>query len=75
LTFADASILATLDELEDFDGDRHATENLYYRQPIEVFDLTQQSLGFAWIYLMTVEQVQKFAAIPQPNGCWHPEDL
>lgn len=74
LTFADASILESLDELEEYDCDRNPADNLYNRQSLEIFDLNQQSLGLAWVYLMTAAQVQNLAGIPQTNGCWTAED-
>jgi gamma-glutamylcyclotransferase (GGCT)/AIG2-like uncharacterized protein YtfP len=74
LTFADTSILEALDELEDYDCDRNPAENLYNRQRLEIFDLNQQSLGLAWVYLMTAEQVQNLSGIPQPNGYWTAEN-
>ncbi|GBO53250.1 hypothetical protein APA_1157 [Pseudanabaena sp. lw0831] len=70
LSFPDASILESLDDLEDYQGDRAAAENAYNRQQIEVFDVEGNSLGFAWAYLMTLEQVIKFGGIAQLDGCW-----
>jgi gamma-glutamylcyclotransferase (GGCT)/AIG2-like uncharacterized protein YtfP len=71
LSFPDASILESLDDLEDYQGDRHAAENLYDRQKIEIFDLAEKSLGFAWVYLMTSAQVIHFGGVAQLNGCWN----
>ena len=71
LSFPDVSILDSLDDLEDYQCDRAASENLYDRQQIEVFDLEGSSLGFAWAYFMTEEQVTKFAGIAQLDGCWY----
>ena len=71
LSFPDASILELLDELEDYQCDRDAAENLYNRQRIEVFDLERNSLGMAWAYFMTREQVRKFKGIAQIDGYWH----
>ena len=72
LSFKDDSILESLDELEDYQSDRgsieNLTENLYNRQQIEVFDNKGISLGTAWAYFMTLDQVTKFDGIPQPNG-------
>ncbi|MBD2189752.1 gamma-glutamylcyclotransferase family protein [Pseudanabaena mucicola] len=74
LTFADTSILESLDELEDYNCDRNPADNLYNRQLLEIFDLNQQSLGLAWVYLMTAAQVQNFAGIPQADGYWTAEN-
>ena len=70
LSFPDISILESLDDLEDYQCDRAAAENAYNRQQIEVFDVEGNSLGIAWAYLMTLEQVTKFGGIAQLDGCW-----
>ena len=70
LSFPDASILDSLDKLEDYQSNRAASENLYNRYEIEVFDLEGNSLGFAWAYFMTSLQVSKFGGIAQIDGCW-----
>ncbi|WP_103667017.1 gamma-glutamylcyclotransferase [Pseudanabaena sp. BC1403] len=70
LSFPDISILESLDDLEDYQCDRAAAENVYNRQQIEVFDVEGNSLGFSWAYLMTLEQVTKFGGIAQIDGCW-----
>jgi gamma-glutamylcyclotransferase (GGCT)/AIG2-like uncharacterized protein YtfP len=68
LSFPDASILESLDELEDYQSTRPNSENLYNRYEIEVFDLESNSLGFAWAYFMTLEKVLKFGGIAQLEG-------
>jgi gamma-glutamylcyclotransferase (GGCT)/AIG2-like uncharacterized protein YtfP len=60
LSFPDVSILESLDDLEGYQCDRAASENLYNRQQIEVFDMEGNVLGCAWAYLMTLEQVTKY---------------
>ena len=75
LTFATSNILSRLDQLEDFDPDRPATENDYQRQEVAVFDLQQRSLGSAWTYLMSWEQVQGLGGIWLPNGTWAKQNL
>ena len=70
LSFNDVSILEALDELEDYQCDRAASANLYNRQQIEVFDLAEKSVGMAWAYFMTSEQVIKFEGIAQVDGYW-----
>jgi gamma-glutamylcyclotransferase (GGCT)/AIG2-like uncharacterized protein YtfP len=70
LTFPDVSILEAMDGLEDYQSDRTTSENLYDRQKIETFDLAGSSLGLAWAYLMTKEQVSKFVGIAQTDGWW-----
>jgi gamma-glutamylcyclotransferase (GGCT)/AIG2-like uncharacterized protein YtfP len=71
LSFADEGILTALDDLEDYDSTRPMSENLYNRQFIEIFDLDGLSLGWAWVYLMTPEKVDRFGGIPQMDGCWN----
>ncbi len=75
LTFADSNILESLDQLEDYQGDRPASENLYVRQRIEVFTLTGDTLGLAWVYMMTAEQVSQFQGVLQTDGIWKPLNL
>lgn len=70
LTFADSSILSHLDELEDYDPSRRAEDNAYDRQEIEIFDTEGRSLGLAWAYLMTSEQVQRLNGVLIPSGWW-----
>jgi len=70
LTFPDDIILEEMDGLEDYQSDQATSENLYNRQKIETFDLAGNSLGLAWAYLMTKEQVIKFAGSTQTDGWW-----
>lgn len=70
LTFCDPSFLAVLDELEDYNPQRTPEENEYIRQQIETHNLAGERLGLAWVYLMTVEQVQRFGGILIPSGSW-----
>ncbi len=70
LSFPDASILESLDELEGYQSTRPNFENLYNRYEIEVFDLDRNSLGVAWTYVMTFEKVLQFGGIVQPDGYW-----
>lgn len=70
LTFTDSTLLSHLDELEDYDPIRRPEENEYNRQQIEIYDLAGQSLGLAWAYLMTFEQVQRLEGILIPSGEW-----
>ncbi len=71
LTFRDPTILATLDQLEGYHGsDRPDRVNLYNRHKIPVFQSDGLSLGLAWAYLMTPEQVQQFGGDLLLDGCW-----
>ncbi len=68
LTFENANVLSLLDEYEGYDPD--SNDNEYDRQQIEVFNSNLDSLGFAWTYLMTCEQVDRFGGVLIPNGVW-----
>ncbi|MBR8838188.1 MAG: gamma-glutamylcyclotransferase [Stigonema ocellatum SAG 48.90 = DSM 106950] len=70
LSFTDLEILTHLDELEDYQSTRDASENLYDRQQIEIYDQQGRSLGYAWVYLMTKESVCQLGGILQTDGCW-----
>jgi gamma-glutamylcyclotransferase (GGCT)/AIG2-like uncharacterized protein YtfP len=75
LTFADAAILSVLDELEDYDPNRSESDNEYNRQLIETFDLSGQSLGVVWVYLMSLGRVQRLGGVRISSGCWSREVL
>lgn len=70
LSFADSAVLLNLDELEDYDQERKAAQNLYNRHEIQTYDLDARSLGTAWVYLMTPEQVRRYGGVALPCGCW-----
>ncbi|MBG1265546.1 gamma-glutamylcyclotransferase family protein [Nostoc sp. WHI] len=70
LSFSNPRILNELDLLENYQPTRQTPENLYNRQTIEVYDPQSLSLGWAWVYLMTLEQVDQLGGYTQPNGWW-----
>lgn len=70
LSFSSCEILHQLDWLEDYDAQRPATQNEYYRQLIDVYSTAREPLGTAWAYLMTLEQVEAFGGVLIPNGWW-----
>ena len=78
LSFADPKILDVLDDYEKhepellnrFFSPQKPGENDYQRQQIEVFSLTQDSFGLAWVYLMTLQQIQRLEGIPVTSGKW-----
>ncbi|MCC5614413.1 gamma-glutamylcyclotransferase [Nostoc sp. CHAB 5836] len=70
LSFANSRILNELDVLENYQPSRQLAENLYNRQIVEVYELQSLSLGWAWVYLMTLEQVDQLAGFLQPDGWW-----
>ncbi|NCJ07799.1 gamma-glutamylcyclotransferase [Synechococcales cyanobacterium C] len=72
LSFRDASELAVLDELEDYDPQRPTAKNLYDRTWVDVFDRESQPLGSAWIYRMAAATVTRLGGIWIPSGEWRP---
>lgn len=70
LSFSNRDILHHLDWLEDYDPKRPTTENEYNRQQIEIYNLEMVSLGLAWVYLMTLEQVRSCQGTLLPDGWW-----
>jgi gamma-glutamylcyclotransferase (GGCT)/AIG2-like uncharacterized protein YtfP len=80
LSFADVTILEILDAFErhdpiefyDYIPGQSLEQNEYDRQEITVYDLARRSLGRAWSYTMTKEQVQQLDGTLLPGGQWHP---
>lgn len=70
LSFSNPRILNELDVLENYQSTRQPPENLYNRQIIEVYQPQSLSLGWAWVYLMTLDQVNQSGGFPQPEGWW-----
>jgi gamma-glutamylcyclotransferase (GGCT)/AIG2-like uncharacterized protein YtfP len=70
LTFASDEVLIALDDLEDYNPQRHPDENEYFRQYQEIFNLEGQSLGMAWIYLMDMTKVEQFGGRWLSSGKW-----
>jgi gamma-glutamylcyclotransferase (GGCT)/AIG2-like uncharacterized protein YtfP len=73
LSFTDSEVLNSLDELEDYSTQRAISENLYNRKQVEVYDLKNNSLDFAWIYLMSFDKVCQLKGTPQTDGWWSAE--
>ncbi|MEH2163169.1 MAG: gamma-glutamylcyclotransferase [Nostoc sp.] len=70
LSFSNPRILNELDILENCQPTRQASENLYNRQIIEVYEPKSLSLGWAWVYFMTLERVEQLGGFLQPDGWW-----
>ncbi|MEH2275620.1 MAG: gamma-glutamylcyclotransferase [Nostoc sp.] len=70
LSFSNPRILNDLDVLEDYQSTRQSPENLYNRQIIQVYQAQSLSLGWAWVYLMTLDQVNQLGGFLQPDGWW-----
>ncbi len=71
LCFTDPAVLSILDALEDYDPNRMPEQNEYNRKRIETYNPQGESLGLAWVYLMTFEQVQRLGGVLVPSGCWN----
>lgn len=70
LSFSNPRILNELDVLENYQRNRQPSENLYNRQIIEVYQSKSLSYSWAWVYLMTLEEVDQFGGFLQPDGWW-----
>lgn len=70
LSFTNPDVLTALDELEDYHPNRAASENLYNRTQIEIYNLQGHSLYWAWVYIMTEALAIQLRGIHQPNGWW-----
>jgi gamma-glutamylcyclotransferase (GGCT)/AIG2-like uncharacterized protein YtfP len=73
LGLADPSLLARLDDYEDYHPERPESENLYYRVEIEVFAADLQApvcLGQAWAYLMQPAKIQGLGGYYLASGNW-----
>ncbi|MBD2725092.1 gamma-glutamylcyclotransferase [Nostoc sp. FACHB-892] len=70
LSFSNPRVLNELDVLENYQPTRQPSENLYNRQTIEVYEPESTSLGWAWVYLMALEQVEQLEGFLQPDGWW-----
>lgn len=69
LTFTQLTVLQSLDELEDYDPSRPKSQNLYQRHQIEVGD-RHKSLGQAWTYSMSQQQIDFYGGVFVSDGWW-----
>ncbi|MCC5634545.1 gamma-glutamylcyclotransferase [Nostoc sp. CHAB 5844] len=70
LFFSNPEVLQALDHLEDYQPNRPISENLYNRQQIEVYTQQGEALGWAWVYLMTLELVKQLNGTLVADGWW-----
>jgi gamma-glutamylcyclotransferase (GGCT)/AIG2-like uncharacterized protein YtfP len=77
LTIPEPSLLAKLDNYEDYHPERADAENLYYRAEIEVFGTgtSPLSLGLSWVYLMQPSGVEDLGGRWLENGDWQLENI
>jgi gamma-glutamylcyclotransferase (GGCT)/AIG2-like uncharacterized protein YtfP len=81
LSFDRPTILAELDELEDFQPHRDPTENDYNRESIVAYlsavgvaPLENPTSSIvAWAYFMNPELVRRLGGIHLPDGWWEPK--
>ena len=70
LEFGTHDILSNLDLLEDYQPQRDAQLNLYYRRLVDVYHLEDLVLGKAWAYFMTPEKVRQWGGTLVESGWW-----
>jgi gamma-glutamylcyclotransferase (GGCT)/AIG2-like uncharacterized protein YtfP len=70
LHFKTETEIAQLDDFEGYNPALPDRDNQYVRQWRSIFSREQQSLGEAWMYVMTQEQVLKHEGILIPDGTW-----
>jgi len=70
LTFANATVLQALDELEDYYPHQPISQNLYQRHQIEVYNSNKESLGTVWAYSMSQQQIDAYNGILISDGWW-----
>ncbi|WP_223280200.1 gamma-glutamylcyclotransferase [Nostoc sp. PA-18-2419] len=75
LSFPNPEILNQLDALEDYHPTREISQNLYNRKTVEVYQGEWFSLGWAWVYLMSLERVNKLGGVLQADGWWSSSGL
>lgn len=71
LSFSDRQILDDLDALENYSENRAAQLNDYYRQKVPVYSLSDESLGTAWCYLMSLEKITLYQGKLLTTPSWH----
>jgi gamma-glutamylcyclotransferase (GGCT)/AIG2-like uncharacterized protein YtfP len=70
LSFSDPEVLHALDHLEDYQPTRPISENFYNRQKVEVYTQKGEAIGWAWVYLMTLELVDQLNGTFLADGWW-----
>ena len=72
LVFESKQILASLDLLEDYQEKRLPELNEYNRQKAPVYSLDgDNSLGIAWVYVMSLAKVSERKGILIPDSQWN----
>jgi len=75
LSLTNLDVLKALDELEDYHPARAPSENLYNRKQIETYNPQGNSLGWAWVYIMTQDLALQLRGVHLPNGWWSGSEI
>lgn len=75
LSLTHLDVLRALDDLEDYHPARAASENLYNRKQIETYHPQGNSLGWAWVYIMTEELALQLGGLHLPHGWWSGSEI
>lgn len=70
LAFSQIAVLQSLDQLEDYYPSRPKNQNLYQRHQIEVYNFNNKSLGQAWTYSMSQQQIDFYGGVFVSDGWW-----
>lgn len=70
LVLKNEQALIPMDAFEGYDPALPNADNLYVRKHRPVFDMTHQSLGIAWVYLMQPDQIESLKGILLTSGFW-----
>lgn len=70
LSFLDPTVLAALDELEDYHPDRESCQNDYQRLQVEVYNSKLEPLGKVWTYSMSQQKIAAYGGVFLKNGWW-----
>ena len=71
LSFNSSNILNRLDWLENYQQDRTAQLNDYYRQQVPIYSLWDEPLGVAWCYLMSLDKIKFFRGQLLTSNSWN----
>lgn len=70
LSFSDSKVLKDLDLLEDYQEQRVAEKNEYYRCLTPIYSLDGRAIAQAWAYYMTRDRVLQYRGRKVTSGCW-----
>lgn len=70
LSLLNFTVLAALDELEDYLPDRASSQNDYQRHQVEVYNSNLDPLGKVWTYSMSPQKIAAYGGVFLKNGWW-----